>query len=68
MLVQVGRVTIKFKCQKDERIIGSGNAWKAEYYSCYDDEWHMLGFYDSKEEAARALYTERSEFSAAYGA
>lgn len=79
MMIKVGRMLVNFVLRQDENLFHDehSGAWIAEYSYRevhgtrerpeYVKRWAKLGTYDSKEEAAKALYVERSDFSASYG-
>lgn len=72
VLMTAGRTVVRMTLLAGERITydESDETWNASAQT-FDGEpgtWLAIGSYATKEEAARALYTERNGFSAAYGA
>jgi hypothetical protein len=74
MQIQIGRKSVRFSLASDENIvqnqdgsftaeIRTPNAGNAPGY-----HWYDVGTYDTERAAARALYTNRAEFSGTYGA
>lgn len=75
--IEVGRALVLFIARSDERITEDEETgeWVAEYQfrehvgpGQYVKKWERLGEFQSEEDAAVALYVERRDFSAAYGA
>jgi hypothetical protein len=69
--IKVGRTMVNFTLQAKENIYSldpelGGAGFVAEFRMRGD--WYKLGTYATYEEAAKALYVERPEFSAAEGA
>jgi hypothetical protein len=69
MTITVGRMTVNMNLRRDENVCEdhTSGVWYAEYKIC-DGSWEKLGTYNTKAEAYKALYINRPDFSAAYGA
>lgn len=70
--IMVGRVAVDFACRADERIECNPSAGPVGRPYCaglkIDGVWRAQGWFATWADAARALYVDRGDFTAAYGA